>query len=102
MGKKFVCRAGICNIASASVSYTHLLMDGRDIGTNVLPDASLKIYLTASADVRAKRRYDELKEKGADCDIDVYKRQTYYPQVNEWRGQKNIQIVIQNYRFKNL
>ena len=48
-------------------------MDGRDIGTNVLPDASLKIYLTASADVRAKRRYDELKEKGADCDIEQIK-----------------------------
>lgn len=44
-------------------------MDGRDIGTNVLPDASLKIYLTASADVRAKRRYDELREKGTECDI---------------------------------
>ena len=44
-------------------------MDGRDIGTNVLPDASLKIYLTASADVRAKRRYDELQEKGTECDI---------------------------------
>ena len=50
-----------------------VIMDGRDIGTNVLPDASLKIYLTASADVRAKRRYDELKEKGADCDIEQIK-----------------------------
>ena len=50
-----------------------IIMDGRDIGTNVLPDASLKIYLTASADVRAKRRYDELKEKGADCDIEQIK-----------------------------
>ena len=50
-----------------------LQRDGRDIGTNVLPDASLKIYLTASADVRAKRRYDELKEKGADCDIEQIK-----------------------------
>ena len=46
-----------------------VIMDGRDIGTNVLPDASLKIYLTASADVRAKRRYDELQEKGTECDI---------------------------------
>ena len=42
-------------------------MDGRDIGTNVLPDATLKIYLTASADVRAKRRYDELVEAGSPC-----------------------------------
>ena len=53
----------------ASVKTSDILMDGRDIGTNVLPDASLKIYLTASADVRAKRRYDELQEKGTECDI---------------------------------
>ncbi len=41
-----------------------IIMDGRDIGTVVLPDASLKIFLTASAEVRAKRRYDELTQKG--------------------------------------
>lgn len=51
-----------------------VVMDGRDIGTCVLPDANLKIYLTASSDVRAKRRYDELKEKGEECDIDVIKK----------------------------
>lgn len=39
-------------------------MDGRDIGTVVLPEAEVKIYLTASAEVRAKRRLKELKEKG--------------------------------------
>ena len=39
-------------------------MDGRDIGTNVLPNADLKIYLTASSKVRAERRYKELVEKG--------------------------------------
>lgn len=44
---------------------THnIVMDGRDIGTVVLPDADVKIYLTASAEVRAKRRYDELIAKG--------------------------------------
>lgn len=42
---------------------TDVIMDGRDIGTTVLPDAFAKIYLTASSDARAKRRYDELKEK---------------------------------------
>ena len=42
------------------------IMDGRDIGTVVLPDAELKIFLTASADARAKRRYDELTAKGMD------------------------------------
>ena len=50
-----------------------VIMDGRDIGTNILPDADVKIYLTASVDTRAKRRFDELKEKGQDCDFDVIK-----------------------------
>ncbi|MCR4684888.1 MAG: (d)CMP kinase [Lachnospiraceae bacterium] len=47
-----------------------VIMDGRDIGTVVLPDARTKIYLTASSKVRAKRRYDELREKGVDCDLE--------------------------------
>ena len=46
-----------------------IIMDGRDIGTCVLPEADLKIYLTASSGVRAKRRYDELMAKGEACDI---------------------------------
>ena len=46
-------------------------MDGRDIGTVVLPDAELKIFLTASANVRAKRRYDELCQKGQMVDFDT-------------------------------
>ena len=41
-----------------------VVMDGRDIGTKVLPDATLKIYLTASAEERARRRFKELEEKG--------------------------------------
>ena len=45
------------------------IMDGRDIGTCVLPNADVKIYLTASSAVRAKRRYDELTAKGEVCDI---------------------------------
>lgn len=45
------------------------IMDGRDIGTCVLPNANAKIYLTASSEVRAKRRYDELVAKGEACDI---------------------------------
>lgn len=44
-----------------------IIMDGRDIGTCVLPDAQLKIYLTASVHTRALRRYHELQEKGQDC-----------------------------------
>ena len=41
-------------------------MDGRDIGTNVMPDAEYKFFITASAEERARRRFDELKEKGDD------------------------------------
>lgn len=51
-----------------------VVMDGRDIGTCVLPNADLKIYLTASSEVRAKRRYDEMTARGEECDIDVIKR----------------------------
>ncbi|MBM6751902.1 (d)CMP kinase [Mediterraneibacter glycyrrhizinilyticus] len=47
-----------------------VIMDGRDIGTNILPDADVKIYLTASVETRAKRRFDELKEKGEDCSLE--------------------------------
>lgn len=49
---------------------TDVIMDGRDIGTVVLPDAECKIYLTASSRVRAERRYKELQEKGETCDLD--------------------------------
>lgn len=51
-----------------------VVMDGRDIGTNILPDAQLKIYLTASVDTRANRRYKELMEKGTDCDLEAIKK----------------------------
>ena len=47
-----------------------VVMDGRDIGTTILPDADVKIYLTASSLTRAKRRYLELQEKGTVCDLD--------------------------------
>ena len=47
-----------------------VVMDGRDIGTTVFPDAELKVFVTASAEVRAQRRYDELKEKGMPADYE--------------------------------
>ena len=47
-----------------------VVMDGRDIGTVVLPDAQVKVYLTASVATRAKRRYDELSEKGQECNLE--------------------------------
>ncbi len=49
---------------------TDVIMDGRDIGTCVLPDAQVKIYLTASVETRAKRRYMELMEKGEPADLE--------------------------------
>ncbi|MDR1772756.1 MAG: (d)CMP kinase [Hungatella sp.] len=48
----------------------NVIMDGRDIGTCVLPEADLKIYLTASSLVRAKRRYEELRAKGEECSLE--------------------------------
>ncbi len=47
-----------------------VIMDGRDIGTCVLPDADVKIFMTASSVTRARRRYTELKEKGIECNIE--------------------------------
>ena len=47
-----------------------VVMDGRDIGTVVFPDAELKVFVTASAEVRAQRRYDELQQKGMPADYD--------------------------------
>ena len=56
-------------------------MDGRDIGTNILPNADVKVYLTASVETRANRRYLELQEKGVACDLaeiahDIQERDT--------------------------
>lgn len=52
----------------------NVVMDGRDIGTYVLPNADLKIYLTASTKERARRRWAELKEKGVDADIEAIEK----------------------------
>jgi cytidylate kinase len=67
-------RAALLQLQRDMAKSANILMDGRDIGTNVLPNAELKIYLTASADVRAKRRYDELTAKGTVCDYEVIKQ----------------------------
>ncbi len=48
---------------------TDVIMDGRDIGTVVLPNADVKIYMTASSQIRAKRRFDELTAKGVECNL---------------------------------
>ncbi len=51
-----------------------VIMDGRDIGTKVLPNATLKIYLTASSRTRATRRYNELVAKNVECDLDTIEK----------------------------
>ena len=54
---------------------TDVVMDGRDIGTCVLPDAEVKVFLTAGSRVRAERRYKELTAKGEACDIDIIEKE---------------------------
>ena len=59
-------RAYLMEMQRSLARENDVVMDGRDIGTVVLPDAGLKIFLTASPEVRARRRYDELRAKGQD------------------------------------
>lgn len=63
-------RAFLMDMQRDMARRTSVIMDGRDIGTVVLPDASLKIFLTASAEARGRRRYDELRQKGQDVTLD--------------------------------
>ena len=66
-------RAALLDIQRNMAVEHNVVMDGRDIGTNVLPNAETKIYLTASADERANRRYKELTEKGEAADYEKIK-----------------------------
>lgn len=66
-----VVRAKLVELQKQLAAKEDVIMDGRDIGTVVLPNANVKIYLTASSAVRAKRRYDELTAKGQECDLAV-------------------------------
>ena len=62
-------RARLLELQQTLAKNSDCIMDGRDIGTCILPNADVKIYLTASSAVRAKRRYDELMAKGEECDL---------------------------------
>ncbi|MCR4649642.1 MAG: (d)CMP kinase [Lachnospiraceae bacterium] len=68
-------RAQLLELQRKLASENDVVMDGRDIGTNILPNAECKIYLTASSRVRAERRYLELKEKGEECDLDTIEKE---------------------------
>lgn len=63
-------RQKLLNLQRKLAATMSVVMDGRDIGTTILPDAEVKIYLTASSLTRAKRRYLELQEKGIDCNLE--------------------------------
>lgn len=62
-------RAKLLELQRGLAREQDVIMDGRDIGTCVLPDADVKVFLTASVETRAKRRYDELMGKGISCDL---------------------------------
>lgn len=70
-----VVRAWLLDKQRALASGGSVIMDGRDIGTQVLPNADVKIYLTASPEVRAQRRADQLKSNGVLCDYDTILRE---------------------------
>ncbi len=61
----------------------NVIMDGRDIGTYVLPDADVKIFLTASVEERARRRFDELKAKAVQTDFEQVRRDMQYRDKND-------------------
>ncbi|MST74050.1 (d)CMP kinase [Roseburia sp. MUC/MUC-530-WT-4D] len=65
-----VVRTKLVDLQRQLAQKENVIMDGRDIGTVVLPDANVKIYLTAGSRVRAERRYKELQAKGVHCDLD--------------------------------
>ena len=67
-------RKKLVELQQALAKKENVVMDGRDIGTCVLPDANVKVYLTAASRVRAVRRYEELKAKGQECDLDVIEK----------------------------
>ena len=63
-------RAKLLELQRGLAKEQDVIMDGRDIGTCVLPDADVKVFLTASVETRAKRRYDELMAKGIACSLE--------------------------------
>ncbi|RGY01665.1 (d)CMP kinase [Blautia sp. OF03-15BH] len=68
-------RAALLDLQRDLAKAHDVLMDGRDIGTNVLPDAELKIYLTASVETRTERRYRDLQEKGVEKPLSEIKKE---------------------------
>ena len=70
-------RAKLLDLQRDIAASNDVIMDGRDIGTNILPNAEVKIYLDASPDVRAQRRFDEMKNKGEKPDYESIKKNIF-------------------------
>ena len=76
-------RERLVNMQRGMAKKGGVIMDGRDIGTTVLPDAELKIYLTASVENRAVRRYREYLENGVECDFNEIKEDVITRDYND-------------------
>ena len=70
ISKLAIVRAKVDEVSRFLASTKDVVMEGRDIGSTVIPDAEVKIFMTAAPEVRAKRRYDQLKEAGKEADYD--------------------------------
>lgn len=66
-------RAKLLDLQRNLAKENDVVMDGRDIGTNILPNADVKVYMTATVEERANRRFKELSEKGVACDLEKIK-----------------------------
>lgn len=76
-------RSKLVQLQRKMAESSNVIMDGRDICSYVLPNADVKIFLTASVDSRAKRRYDELVQKGIQCDYEKIKSDMMYRDKND-------------------
>ena len=70
ISKLAIVRAKVDEVSRFLASTKDVVMEGRDIGSTVIPDAEVKIFMTAAPGVRAKRRYDQVKEAGKEADYD--------------------------------
>ena len=68
-------RARLMDLQQEIAAAQNVIMDGRDIGTAILPHAQLKVFMTASAHIRALRRYNQLKESGNEADLEKIERE---------------------------
>jgi len=76
--KLAIVRAKVDEVSRHLAATKDVVMEGRDIGTTVIPDAEVKIFMTASPEIRARRRYNQLIEQGRDADYD-----TIYKEIQE-------------------